>query len=145
MPAFTPARFDMLASPMPPNGPRMPEKVFFRRRGPTEVLLEERKDARSLTDELAPRARLCALTASTLCAFGGIDRHATTYQLGAVDATGVVADVPHGAGGGGDERLGVTLAVLVHGVVARRRRACGRCRWTPPVLEDSTVHACDPG
>ena len=84
---------------MPPNGPRMPEKVFFRGRGPTEVLLEERKDARSLTDELAPRARLCALTASTLCAFGGIDRHATTDQFGDVDATGVVADVPRGRRG----------------------------------------------
>ena len=58
--SYLPTRFDMLASPMPPNGPRMPEKVFFRRRGPTEVLLEERTDARSLTDELAPRARLCA-------------------------------------------------------------------------------------
>ena len=63
------------------------------------MLLEEREDARSLTDEFDPRTRLCALTASTFCAFGGIDRHATTYQLAGVDATGVVADVPHTAPG----------------------------------------------
>ena len=32
-------------------------------------------------EALTPRARLCVLTASTRCAFGGIDRHATTAVL----------------------------------------------------------------
>ena len=48
-----------------------------------EVLLEERKDARSLTDKLAPRTRLCAVTASTLRGFGSnaAYRHATSSEM----------------------------------------------------------------